>query len=79
MSRLRAPLVATVAMVLTAALSPTDEPSQFVDHTTAAGIDFQHINGAFGGKWMPESLGAGVALFDADGDGWTDILFVQGT
>ena len=50
----------------------------FIDGTAASGLDFRHVSGAFGGKWMPESLGSGVALFDADGDGWTDVLFVQG-
>lgn len=50
----------------------------FVDATAAAGLDFTHVNGAFGDKWMPESLGSGVALFDADGDNLTDILLVQG-
>ena len=54
------------------------EPPVFTDDSEAAGIEFRHVNGSFGDKWMPESLGAGVALFDADGDGWTDILFVQG-
>ncbi len=50
----------------------------FVDGTAEAGLDFRHVSGAFGSKWMPESLGSGVALFDADDDGWTDILLVQG-
>ena len=71
--------ITTLTAALTASLLPADEPRKFIDYTAAAGIDFRHTNGAFGSKWMPESLGAGVALFDADGDGWTDVLFVQGT
>ncbi|MFQ5743846.1 MAG: CRTAC1 family protein [Acidobacteriota bacterium] len=55
------------------------EAGAFVDGTEAAGIDFKHVSGAFGMKWMPETNGSGVAFFDADGDGWTDLLFVQGT
>ncbi len=78
MSHLALPLLAAAAAAVALAVPFADEPPQFDDHTAAAGIDFRHVNGAFGGKWMPESLGAGVALFDADGDGWTDILFVQG-
>jgi hypothetical protein len=72
------PKLLIVAVAMTVAAPPANEPPRFIDHTAAAGIEFRHISGAFGDKWMPESLGAGVALFDADGDGWTDILFVQG-
>jgi hypothetical protein len=50
----------------------------FVDATAAAGIDFVHVSGAFGDKWFPETNGTGVSFFDADGDGWQDLLFVQG-
>ncbi len=41
-------------------------------------IDFQHVNGAFGKKYMPETVGSGVALFDYNNDGLLDILFVNG-
>ena len=51
---------------------------RFVDVTREAGIDFIHENGARGAKYLPETLGGGVALFDADGDGDADILFVNG-
>ena len=71
---------AALAIVLLAGLGAAGAEGEdaFIDGTAASGIDFRHVSGAFGGKWMPESLGAGVALFDADGDGWTDILLVQG-
>ena len=49
----------------------------FVDITTQAGIRFTHTSGAFGQKYLPESLGGGVLVFDADGDGRQDILFVN--
>lgn len=44
-----------------------------------AGIRFQHHSGAFGGKWLPETLGPGCAFLDYDGDGWLDILLINGT
>ena len=44
----------------------------------AAGIDFRHNSGAFGAKYLPETLGPGCAFFDYDGDGWLDILLVNG-
>jgi hypothetical protein len=49
------------------------------DVTTAAGIRFQHNSGAFGGKHLPETLGAGCAFLDYDNDGWPDILLLNGT
>lgn len=52
---------------------------RFEDVTRAAGIHFVHNNGAFGKKWLPETMGSGVAFLDYDNDGWQDILFVNGT
>src|SRR3984893_11327865 len=50
----------------------------FADVTNAAGIQFQHNSGAFGGKFLPETLGSGCAFLDYDNDGWQDILLVNG-
>jgi hypothetical protein len=52
---------------------------RFVDVTREAGIRFRHRNGAFGRKYMPETTGSGCAFFDADGDGWLDLLAINGT
>ena len=49
-----------------------------VDVTEAAGIEFQHNSGAYGGKLLPETLGSGCAFLDYDADGWQDILLVNG-
>ncbi len=46
--------------------------------TAAAGIAFQHNNGAFGAKYLPETMAPGCAFLDYDGDGWLDILLVNG-
>nr|VFK49670.1 MAG: Repeat domain-containing protein [Candidatus Kentron sp. TC] len=56
--------------------SPPTVP--FTDITEKAGIDFIHVNGAYGDKLLPETMGGGVAIFDYDGDGNQDILFVNG-
>ena len=61
-----------------AATSDTPLGLRLVDVTAAAGIQFQHNNGAYGGKLLPETLGAGCAFLDYDSDGWQDILLVNG-
>ncbi len=50
----------------------------FRDVTQQAGIHFVHDNGAFGKKYLPETLGPGVAFIDYDNDGWPDIFLVNG-
>jgi enediyne biosynthesis protein E4 len=50
----------------------------FTDVTAKAGIHFTHNSGRAGKKFLPETLGPGCAFFDADGDGWADILIVNG-
>ena len=51
---------------------------RFTDVTTPAGIQFKHNSGAFGGKFLPETLGSGCAFLDYDRDGWQDILLING-
>ncbi|MGC2230559.1 MAG: CRTAC1 family protein [Candidatus Acidiferrum sp.] len=50
----------------------------FRDVTQQAGIHFVHNDGAFGKKYLPETLGPGVAFIDYDNDGWPDIFLVNG-
>jgi hypothetical protein len=60
------------------AASSADLGFRLLDVTASAGIRFQHNSGAFGGKFLPETLGAGCAFLDYDRDGWQDILLVNG-
>lgn len=53
-------------------------PISFADITAPAGITFVHQNGAAGDMWYPELFGGGVAVLDINGDGWPDLLFVNG-
>ncbi len=50
----------------------------FRDVTQKAGIHFVHNNAAFGKKYLPETMGPGVAFIDYDNDGWPDIFIVNG-
>ncbi len=76
---------AVVAVVLPALLVPelaTPQAGggiQFADGTAAARIAFRHNSGAFGKKYLPETMGSGLALFDYDADGWLDVFFANGT
>ncbi|MGA2115494.1 MAG: CRTAC1 family protein [Bryobacteraceae bacterium] len=55
-----------------------DSAIRFTDVTAAAGIHFTHNAGRSGKKWLPETMGPGCAFFDFDGDGWLDILLING-
>jgi hypothetical protein len=64
-----------------AAPAPTPAPAvelRFSEKAAAVGIAFTHVTGAAGKKWMPETMGGGVAVLDYDGDGRPDLLFVSG-
>ena len=52
---------------------------RLIDVTASAGLAFEHFTGAFGRKYLPETLGSGVVVFDADGDGFEDLLLLNGT
>ncbi len=60
-------------------VQPATPPGfRFVDVTSRSGLQFQHNSGAFGGKFLPETMGSGCAFLDYDGDGSQDILLVNG-
>src|SRR5437879_125722 len=48
----------------------------FHDITAQSGIRFTHVNGAYGDKLLPETMGGGCAFFDFDNDGHQDLLLV---
>jgi enediyne biosynthesis protein E4 len=65
---------------LSAGAASPQRPSgsiRFVDATRASGISFRHHSGAFGKKYLPETMGSGVCVLDYDSDGLQDILFVN--
>jgi hypothetical protein len=62
---------------LLVAVPPTASPIVFSDVTTQAGLRFVHNSGAFGRKYLPETLGAGALFLDIDGDGWQDVLLIN--
>ncbi len=50
----------------------------FVDVTKQLGVNFDYRSSHTSRKYLPETMGAGVALFDYDNDGRLDIFFVNG-
>jgi hypothetical protein len=51
---------------------------QLMDATPELKIDFTQANSPTSLKYLPETMGGGVALFDYDNDGRLDIFFVNG-
>ena len=65
-------------IVVWAVYASPQQKIQFRDITSQGGIHFVHNNGAFGKKYLPETMGPGCAFIDYDNDGWADILLVNG-
>jgi enediyne biosynthesis protein E4 len=57
--------------------APTTDVS-FTDITTASKVDFKHEASPTSNKYLIETMGGGVALFDYDNDERLDIFFVNG-
>jgi hypothetical protein len=73
-----AALAIVVLLLIVVSAHAQPQPIRFTDITAAAGIRFTDNNGAFGKKWLPETLGPGCAFIDYDNDGYPDILLVNG-
>src|SRR5437879_13625891 len=53
-------------------------PGKFTDVTSALGVHFNYLSSHTPKHYLPETMGAGIALFDYDNDGRLDIFFVNG-
>ena len=69
--------LASISLFSSVAVSAS-ENVQFVDVTKKSGIDFVHVNGASGQKYLAETTGSGVGFLDYNNDGFLDIFLVNG-
>ena len=58
--------------------SSTDAPARFVDVTKDSGVHFHHQALHTSRKYLLETMGSGVALFDCDNDGRLDLFLANG-
>jgi hypothetical protein len=72
-------ILALPAVALCASAAAVSDSITFTDITIRAGVRFVHNNGAFGKKYLPETLGSGCLFLDIDNDGWQDILLINST
>ena len=74
------PALGTLALgfLATVAQPRLDAEPLFADRTPGSGVDFVHRHYGTGEKYMPENMGPGLAILDADADGLLDLFFVQG-
>ncbi len=71
-------VVILAAMMLSTTPARQCRRSRFTDITAASGIDFVHAHSPTSNKYLIETMGGGVALFDYDNDGRLDIFFTNG-
>ena len=71
-------LAVPFGMRSTAEEPTTAAPPKFVDIARRCGIQFQHRASPTSKKYLPETMGSGVALFDYDNDGLLDLYLVNG-
>src|SRR5262245_40318763 len=73
-----------VALTIVAAMAHVGSAWQqsiavsFSDIAAQAGINFKHERGASPQKYLPETMGGGVVIFDYDNDGWPDAFLING-
>jgi hypothetical protein len=65
------------ALLLSIGAAPATE-AVFVDVTQAVGVDFTHQHSPTSNKYLIETMGGGVAVFDYDNDGHLDLFFTNG-
>ncbi|MDX1503640.1 MAG: CRTAC1 family protein [Thermoanaerobaculia bacterium] len=66
-----------VATLLTLAAAPAAAEIRLREVSSAWGLEFRHHHGGSGRRYMAETVVGGVVVFDYDGDGDPDVLFLD--
>ena len=76
----RMSLLCYCSLFLIAAIGFTElraqSPFHFVDSANLAGLTVPHFDGGSQEPYLPALMVTGLALFDYDGDGWTDVYLL---
>ena len=74
-----------LALAMLVSITAYGQPSgakpviRFADSSVASGLQFRHEDGSCGKRYLVELVGAGLATFDADNDGWIDAFLLNGS
>ena len=73
-------VVIVIGLIILAIYAPNRPrgPIHLRDVTGRTGITFRHTDGSGGRRYIVETVTAGLALFDYDGDGYVDVYFLNG-
>ena len=71
------PVLSLSSLLLLAAAAPAPDV-RFTEVARTVGIGFEQANSATSNKYLLETMGGGVALFDYDNDGRLDVFFTNG-
>src|SRR5438445_562843 len=77
MRQLAIGIVVVAALAGTAELLHTASMPTFVEAGTSSGLNFRFRNSATSRKYLIETMGGGVAIFDYDNDGWLDLFIAR--
>jgi enediyne biosynthesis protein E4 len=70
-------LIESLRLLLAQTMKSSPRPA-FADVTEKSRVRFKHQASPTSEKYLPEAMGAGVAMFDYDNDGYLDLFFVNG-